>query len=117
MRFENDLVMGACDRLTRQFFRYGWRPHRAPFSSLDSETPLAGDKQGPLHSSYQRKTMAQFPVELIEEAIHSGHLIRDASVPQLTCEICGIYLTPHVTARFLLDDQANELAQSAFERL
>jgi hypothetical protein len=56
-------------------------------------------------------------VELIEEAIHSGHLSRDASVPQLTCEIWGIYLTHHVSARFLRDDQANERAQSAFERL
>jgi hypothetical protein len=56
-------------------------------------------------------------VELIEEAIHSGHLSKDASVPQLTSEIWGIYLTHHISARFLRDDQANAQAQSAFERL
>lgn len=94
-------------------------------AGLSGGCPLAAalfeldDKQGPLRIAvaFKEKQWRSVLVELIEEAIHSGHLSKDASVPQLTCEIWGIYLTHHVSSRFLRDDQANQQAQSAFEKL
>ena len=99
----------------------GW-PSKA---GLSGGCPLAAalfeldDKQGPLRITVaiKEKQWRSVLVELIGEAIRSGHLSGDVSVPQLTCEIWGIYLTHHVSARFLRDDHANEQAQSAFERL
>jgi AcrR family transcriptional regulator len=109
-------------RLSSYFLHWlGWTSK----AGLSGGCPLAAalfeldDKQGPLRITVaiKQKQWHGVLVELIEEAIHSGHLSRDVSVPQLTCEIWGIYLTHHVSARFLRDNQANEQAQSAFERL
>jgi AcrR family transcriptional regulator len=109
-------------RLLSYFLHWlGWTSK----AGLSGGCPLAAalfeldDKQGPLRITVaiKEKQWRSVLVELIEEAIHFGHLSRDTNVPQLTCEIWGIYLTHHVSARFLCDDQANEQAQSAFERL
>ena len=109
-------------RLSSYFLHWlGWTSK----AGLSGGCPLAAalfeldDKQGPLRITVaiKQKQWHGVLVELIEEAIHSGHLSRDVSVPQLTCEIWGIYLTHHVSARFLRDEQADEQAHSAFERL
>ena len=109
-------------RLLSYFLHWlGW----ASKAGLSGGCPLAAalfeldDKQGPLRIAVaiKEKQWRSVLVELIEEAIHSGHLSREVNVPQLTSEIWGIYLTHHVSARFLRDDQANQDAQSAFERL
>jgi AcrR family transcriptional regulator len=100
-------------RLLSYFLHWlGWTSK----AGLSGGCPLAAalfeldDKQGPLRitAAMKEKQWRSVLVELIEEAIHSGHLSRDASVPQLTSEIWGIYLTHHVSARFVRDDQANE---------
>ena len=109
-------------RLLSYFLHWlGW----ASKVGLSGGCPLAAalfeldDKQGPLRIAVaiKEKQWRSVLVELIEEAIHLGHLSRDVGVPQLTCEIWGIYLIHHVSARFLRDDQADEQARSAFERL
>ena len=109
-------------RLSSYFLHWlGWTSK----AGLSGGCPLAAalfeldDKQGPLRITVaiKQKQWQDVLVELIEEAIHSGHLSRDVNVPQLTCEIWGIYLTHHLSARFLRDNQANEQAQSAFEKL
>jgi AcrR family transcriptional regulator len=109
-------------RLSSYFLHWlGWTSK----AGLSGGCPLAAalfeldDKQGPLRITVavKEKQWRSVLAELIEEAIHSGHLSRDASVPQLTSEIWGIYLTHHISARFLRDDHADEQAQSAFERL
>ena len=109
-------------RLSSYFLHWlGWTSK----PGLSGGCPLAAalfeldDKQGPLRITVaiKQKQWQDVLVELIEEAIHSGHLSRDVNVPQLTCEIWGIYLTHHLSARFLRDNQANEQAQSAFEKL
>ncbi len=109
-------------RLSSYFLHWlGWTSK----AGLSGGCPLAAalfeldDKQGPLRITVavKEKQWRSVLVELIEEAIRSGHLSRDVSAPQLSCEIWGIYLTHHISARFLRDDQANEQARSAFERL
>jgi AcrR family transcriptional regulator len=109
-------------RLSSYFLHWlGWTSK----AGLSGGCPLAAalfeldDKQGPLRITVaiKQKQWQDVLVELIEEAIHSGHLSRNVSGPQLPCEIWGIYLTHHISARFLRDNQANEQAQSAFERL
>jgi len=52
--------------------------------------------------------------ELAREAVACGHLRRDLDLEQFVWELCGIYLSHHVSHRFLRDARSAARARSAF---
>jgi AcrR family transcriptional regulator len=54
---------------------------------------------------------------LAAQAIQQGHLRRDLNIDQFVWELCGIYLSHHVSARFLKSPDADKRAQIAFAAL
>jgi AcrR family transcriptional regulator len=55
--------------------------------------------------------------QLVLEARWLGHLSADANAEQIVWELCGIYLSHHVSGRFLNDGSADTRAKTAFEAL
>ena len=55
--------------------------------------------------------------QLTTEAIGQGELAAELDVEQFVWEMCGIYLTHHVSYRFLRDQAADTRALRAFEGL
>ena len=55
--------------------------------------------------------------QLVKEVIASGEFRRDLDVDQFVWELCGIYLSHHVSHRFIHDPLALERAGRAFESL
>ena len=51
------------------------------------------------------------------EAIHNGELRADLDIEQFVWELCGVYLTHHVSQRFINDPIATKRAHIAFEGL
>jgi AcrR family transcriptional regulator len=54
---------------------------------------------------------------LVFEAKSVGHLRSDTDVEQFVWELCGIYLSHHVSSRFLRDGEADAHAKTAYEAL
>lgn len=54
---------------------------------------------------------------LATEAIRCGHFRPDLDVDQFVWELCGIYLSHHVAARFLRSPDADRRARAALEAL
>lgn len=55
--------------------------------------------------------------QLVGEAILAGDLNADVDPDQFVWELCGLYLSHHVSLRFLKDPQADEWASRAFDAL
>lgn len=58
-----------------------------------------------------------FMEEIVRQAVHLEHLRSDTDAVQFVWELCGIYLSHHVSCRFLHQPDADERAQSAFDAL
>lgn len=77
------------------------------------------DRPGPLRANLvlrERQWRAQLE-NLVVGAIEAGDLPKDTNVAQITWEIWGIYLSHHLSARFLRDETADYQARVAFDRL
>jgi AcrR family transcriptional regulator len=59
----------------------------------------------------------RFLVDLTSAAIDAGHLKAGLDIDQFVWEMCGIYLSHHVSYRFTHDPRATERALTAFEGL
>jgi AcrR family transcriptional regulator len=55
--------------------------------------------------------------DLVMEAKFLLHLSDDTDVEQFVWELCGIYLSHHVSSRFLRDPEADARAKKAFDAL
>jgi AcrR family transcriptional regulator len=56
-------------------------------------------------------------VQLVRDAIGTGELRIDLDVEQFVWELCGIYLSHHVSTRFVRDPQADARVATAFQAL
>lgn len=54
---------------------------------------------------------------LVAQAIERGHLRSGVDIEQFVWELCGIYLSHHVSTRFLRAPDADARARTAFEAL
>jgi AcrR family transcriptional regulator len=54
---------------------------------------------------------------LVREAIATGELRADLDVDQLVWELCGVYLSHHVSTRFVRDPRADARGETAVEAL
>jgi AcrR family transcriptional regulator len=99
----------------------GW-PRRA---GLSGGCPVAAalfefdDVEGELRShalkleEHWREQLRQF----VREAVAEGHLNTDTDVEQFVWELCGIYLSHHVSSRFIREEGADVYARKAFNAL
>lgn len=77
------------------------------------------DAEGPVRAkvlakeAYWRGLLTQ----LTRQAIELGHLRADLDAAQFVWELCGIYLSHHVSRRFLRDPRSEKRAQAAFASL
>ena len=77
------------------------------------------DAEGPVRSkvlameAYWRGLLT----ELTQQAIDLGHLHADLDADQFVWELCGIYLSHHVSRRFLRDARSEKRAYRAFAAL
>ncbi len=77
------------------------------------------DAEGPVRAkvlameAYWRGLLTQ----LTRQAVDLGHLRADLDTAQFVWELCGIYLSHHVSRRFLRDPRADKRAQAAFAAL
>jgi AcrR family transcriptional regulator len=55
--------------------------------------------------------------QLVRETIAAGELRADLDVEQFVWELCGIYLSHHVSTRFVRDANADARGQTAFHAL
>lgn len=55
--------------------------------------------------------------QLVLEAKNVGHLTAGTDVEQVVWELCGIYLSHHVSTRFVRDGSADTRAKTAFDAL
>lgn len=55
--------------------------------------------------------------QVVSQAKDLGHLSTDTDVEQIVWEICGIYLSHHVSTRFVRDSTADARAKTAFAAL
>ncbi len=100
---------------------FGW----APRAGLPGGCPVAAgmfefdDMQGPVRDKLL-KMEAEWRgllTKLVVDAISLGHLRRGLDADQFVWELCGIYLSHHVTQRFLKSPAADRRAALAFESL
>ena len=74
------------------------------------------DAEGPVRAkvlameAYWRGLLTQ----LTRQAVELGHLRADLDASQFVWELCGIYLSHHVSRRFLRDPRSEKRAQAAF---
>jgi AcrR family transcriptional regulator len=59
----------------------------------------------------------QLLCQLVREAVDEGHLAGNTDVEQFVWELCGIYLSHHVSLRFHRSSDADARAKTAFEAL
>ena len=83
----------------------------AMFELDDVESPVR-DKVLQMEAEW-RDTIASF----VNEAIAAGELHADLDAPQFVWELCGIYLSHHVSSRFVRDAQADARAETAVQAL
>ena len=55
--------------------------------------------------------------QVVDQAIERGHFRADLDIDQFVWELCGIYLTHHVSRRFLRDKRSDARARTAFNAL
>lgn len=100
---------------------FGW----AGRAGLPGGCPIAAamfeldDIEGPvrdkvLHMEASWRAMLE---QLTREAITSGELHTDLDVEQFVWELCGIYLSHHVSTRFVRDAKADARGQTAVRAL
>lgn len=63
------------------------------------------------------ETWRHLLIDTVKEAVDRSELRSDLDVAQFVWELSGIYLTHHVSHRFLKDSKATQRALKAFERL
>ncbi len=100
---------------------FGWTQR----AGLPGGCPVAAglfeydDVEGPVHDKIQ-ETEARwraFLSSLVAQAIACGDLRLDLDVDQFVWELFGIYLSHHVSARFLRSPESDKRAQVAFAAL
>jgi AcrR family transcriptional regulator len=100
---------------------FGW-PHRA---GLSGGCPIAAalfeldDLEGGVRAHAQKleARWRDLLEQLVREAIEEGHLSAETDVKQSVWELLGIYLSHHVSSRFLRDEDASSRAERAFAGL
>ncbi|MET0385612.1 MAG: TetR/AcrR family transcriptional regulator [Polyangiales bacterium] len=90
----------------------GGCPVAAALFELDDVEGPVRDKVSALEAAW-RETLAQ----VVREAVETGELRRELDVDQFVWELSGIYLSHHVSTRFVRDPRADQRAQTAFEAL
>jgi AcrR family transcriptional regulator len=83
----------------------------AMFELDDVESPVR-DKVQQMEAAW-RSMLGQ----LVADAIAARHLRADLDVEQFVWELCGIYLSHHVSTRFVRDAQADVRGQTAWQAL
>jgi hypothetical protein len=81
-------------------------------SGLDDVESLVRDKVVQMEAGW-RALLGQFVIE----AQRTGELRADLDVEQFVWELCGIYLSHHVAARFVRDASADQRAGVAVQSL
>jgi AcrR family transcriptional regulator len=100
---------------------FGW----APRAGLPGGCPVAAglfeydDVAGPVHDKIKEieARWRGFLSTVVEQAVQRRHLRRDLDIDQFVWELLGIYLSHHVSARFLKSPDADKQAQTAFAAL
>jgi AcrR family transcriptional regulator len=94
-------------------------------AGLDGGCPVAAglfeldDSEGPVrdHVLRMESTWRQLLSQLVNRAIQLDQLRHDLDVDQFVWELCGIYLSHHVSLRFVRDKKADLRAATAVEAL
>jgi AcrR family transcriptional regulator len=100
---------------------FGW----APRAGLPGGCPVAAslfeydDVPGPVHDKVQEIEVRWRGLlsNLVAQAIERRHLRSDLDIDQFVWELFGIYLSHHVSYRFLKSPDSDQRAQTAFEAL
>jgi AcrR family transcriptional regulator len=100
---------------------FGW----AGRAGLPGGCPVAAglfeydDVEGPVHDKIEQieGRWRAFLSSLVAQAVAHRHLRLDLDIDQFVWELFGIYLSHHVSARFLKSPDADKRAQTAFEAL
>jgi AcrR family transcriptional regulator len=115
---------GGLARLRAVFDRWlGWTEK----AGIGGGCPVAGGffelDDAPDDDPVRRRLIAMeaewraFLTELVRGAIKTGELRPGLDVDQFVWELCGIYLTHHVSHRLIHDPHATKRAQTAFTEL
>jgi hypothetical protein len=99
----------------------GW----APRAGLPGGCPVAAamfeldDLQGPVRDKVAalEADWREFLTQLVSSAVNLGHLRADLDVDQFVWELFGIYLSHHVSVRFVRRPDADDRALAAFQSL
>lgn len=100
---------------------FGW----APRAGLPGGCPVAAglfeydDVEGQVHDKIQEieTRWRRLLSTLTAQAMQKGQLSRDLDIDQFVWELFGIYLSHHVSARFLKSPDADKRAETAFAAL
>jgi AcrR family transcriptional regulator len=100
---------------------FGW----APRAGLPGGCPVAAamfeldDVEGPVRDKVLQLEADWRGVlgSIVSEAVQLGELRAELDVEQFVFELCGIYLSHHVSSRFVRHPQADERAQTAVNAL
>ncbi len=105
---------------------YGWFGWTTK-AGLDGGCPIAGGlfeyDDVPVDDPVRQHLLAMeerwrvFLEATASEAVESGELRAELNLKQFVWELCGLYLSHHVSFRFLHDPMADARAQEAFEAL
>jgi AcrR family transcriptional regulator len=105
-------LVGAWLGWTRRAGLSGGCPVAAALFELD-------DTEGPVRERARdlERRWRDLLTGLVRETIDAGEFRRDLDVAQFVFELCGVYLTHHVSSRFLGDPHAERRAREAFGAL
>lgn len=90
----------------------GGCPVAAGIFELDDQTGAVRERLVGMEQSWRASLTS-----LTARAVELGHLRPNLDVEQFVWELSGLYLSHHVSVRFLCDAQAGERAQLAFSAL
>jgi AcrR family transcriptional regulator len=90
----------------------GGCPVAAGLFEYDDVEGIVHDKIGEIEARWRALLSS-----LVAQAVAKGHLRRDLDIDQFVWELFGIYLSHHVSARFLKARDADKRAQTAFAAL
>lgn len=83
----------------------------AMFETDDMESPL---REKVTEMELEWRTLL---IQLTRQSVEKGHLHASLDIEQFVWELCGLYLSHHVSQRFIRDAQATDKAQKAIESL
>jgi AcrR family transcriptional regulator len=100
---------------------FGW----AGRAGLGGGCPVAAamfeldDVEGPVRDKVlqMEAQWRELLARLVREAIATGELRDDLDVEQLVWELCGVYLSHHVSTRFVRDPRADARGETAVDAL